>query len=74
VNFKTAIGKQRIRIRVTPEIARYGALARTNCNALQMMFSKTFGLLLADVRHLGYTFQNIVVAGRWLYYNRRTDS
>ncbi len=70
VDFKTAIGRQRIRIRVTPEVTRYGALARTNCSFAQMAFARTFGLLFADFRHLGYTLRNILVAGRWGYVNR----
>lgn len=70
VDFKTAIGRQRIRIRITPETARYGAEARTNCSFLQMLFTKTLGRFLADVRNLGYTRRNILVAGRWGYYNK----
>ena len=70
MDFKTAIGKQRIRIRLTPETARYGAEARTNCSFLQMLFTKTVGQFLADVRNLGYTTRNILIAGRWGYYNK----
>ena len=70
VDFKTAIGRQRIRIRLTPETARYGAEARTNCSFLQMLFTKTLGQFLADVRNLGYTTRNILIAGRWGYYNK----
>ena len=70
VDFPTAIGKQRIRMCLTPETARYGALARTNCSAVQMLFAKTIGQLFADVRNLGYTTQNILIAGRWGYYNK----
>jgi UDP-3-O-acyl-N-acetylglucosamine deacetylase len=69
VDFKTAIGQQRLRIRLTPETGRYGAQARTNCSALQMLFSKTIGQLFADVRNLGYTTRNILIAGRYRYYN-----
>jgi len=72
VNFKTAIGKQRLRIRLTPETGRYGSLARTNCSFTQMLFTKTIGKLFADVRNLGYTNQNILVAGRRKYYNTPT--
>jgi UDP-3-O-acyl-N-acetylglucosamine deacetylase len=54
---------------VTPETARYGALARTNCSFAQVLFSKTIGLFLADVRHLGYTQKNILIAGRHRYVN-----
>lgn len=69
VNFKTAIGKQRLRTRLTPETGRYGALARTNCSFTQMLFTKTIGKLFADVRNLGYTNRNILVAGKRGYYN-----
>ena len=70
VDFRTAIGKQRIQMRLTPETARHGALARTNCSFVQMAFVKTIGQLFADMRHLGYTTRNILVAGRWGYYNK----
>lgn len=70
VDFKTAIGRQRIQMRLTPETARHGALARTNCSFVQMAIVKTIGQLFADMRHLGYTTRNILVAGRWGYYNK----
>jgi UDP-3-O-acyl-N-acetylglucosamine deacetylase len=70
VDFPTAIGRQRLRIHVTPETTRYGALARTNCSFWQLLFSKTIGQLFADVRHLGYTTQNILIAGRYGYFNK----
>jgi UDP-3-O-acyl-N-acetylglucosamine deacetylase len=69
VDFKTAIGQQRLRIRLTPVTGRYGAQARTNCSGVQMLFSKTVGQLFADVRNLGYTTRNILIAGRHRYYN-----
>jgi UDP-3-O-acyl-N-acetylglucosamine deacetylase len=70
VNFKTAIGQQRLQMRLTPETARYGALARTNCSFAQMAFVKTVGQLFADTRNIGYTPRNILIAGRWGYYNK----
>jgi UDP-3-O-acyl-N-acetylglucosamine deacetylase len=72
VNFTTAIGKQRLKIRLTPETGRYGSLARTNCSFTQMLFTKTIGKLFADVRNLGYTNRNILVAGRRAYHNKPT--
>ena len=69
VDFRTAIGQQRIRIRITPETARYGSLARTNCSFAQVLFAKTVGLLFADFRNLGYTRRNILIAGRHRYIN-----
>ncbi|MEI6149670.1 MAG: UDP-3-O-acyl-N-acetylglucosamine deacetylase [bacterium] len=70
VDFPTAIGRQRIRIRLTPETARYGALARTNCSAMQMLFARTIGQCFADFRNLGYTTRNILIAGRRSYFNK----
>jgi UDP-3-O-[3-hydroxymyristoyl] N-acetylglucosamine deacetylase len=69
VSFRTAIGCQRIRIRVTPETCRHGAEARTNCSFTQVLFAKTIGLLFADFRNLGYTRRNILIAGRHRYVN-----
>lgn len=70
VNFKSAIGRQRLRVRVTPETFRYGAQARTNAPFLSMFFCKTIGQIFADWRNLGYTRKNILIAGRWKYFNR----
>lgn len=69
VDFRSAIGQQRLRVRVTPETFRYGAQARTNCTFGQMVFTKTIGKLFADIRNLGYTTRNILVAGRRRYHN-----
>ncbi len=54
---------------VTPEAFRYGALARTNTTFLKMLFCRTVGTLFADLRNLGYTRHNILVAGRRRYFN-----
>lgn len=70
VDFRSAIGCQRLKVRVTPETFRYGALARTNCPFLSMIFCKTIGQLFADWRHLGYTPRNILIAGRRRYFNK----
>lgn len=70
IDFKTAIGRQRLRVRVTPETFRYGALARTNCTFAEMLYCKTIGKIFADVRNLGYTLRNILVAGRRRYINK----
>ncbi len=69
VDFKTAIGKQRIRFAVDPEKFAYGATARTNTSAMKMLYCKTIGLLFADIRNLGYSFDNLLVAGRLRYWN-----
>ena len=70
VDFKSAIGKQRIKFNVNKETFRYGAQARTNTTLLMMLYCKTIGKIFADVRHLGYTTRNILVAGRFWYFNK----
>ncbi|MFH0952860.1 MAG: UDP-3-O-acyl-N-acetylglucosamine deacetylase [Verrucomicrobiota bacterium] len=70
IDFKTAIGQQRIRFPVNARHFRYGAEARTNTTAAKMVYCKTIGKIFADVRNLGYTMQNISVAGRLGYYNK----
>ena len=70
VDFKTAIGKQRIRFAVDPAKFAYGATARTNTSALKMLYCKTIGLLFADIRNLGYSFDNLLIAGRLGYWNK----
>lgn len=70
VDFKTAIGKQRIRFAVDPAKFAYGATARTNTSALKMLYCKTVGLLFADIRNLGYSFDNLLIAGRLGYWNQ----
>lgn len=70
VDFKTAIGKQRIRFAVDPAKFAYGATARTNTSAVKMLYCKTIGLLFADIRNLGYSFDNLLVAGRLGYWNK----
>jgi UDP-3-O-[3-hydroxymyristoyl] N-acetylglucosamine deacetylase len=69
VDFKTAIGQERIQFDVNPETMRHGAFARTNCSSGMMLYCKTVGKLFADMRHLGYTLDNILVAGRADYVN-----
>jgi UDP-3-O-acyl-N-acetylglucosamine deacetylase len=69
VDFPTAIGKQRIRFDVFPEAFTYGAQARTNCSRVEWWFVRTLGKLFADVRNLGYSHQNILIAGKNRYAN-----
>lgn len=69
VDFPSAIGKQRIRFAVNRDTFRHGALARTNTNLAMMIYCKTIGMLFADVRNMGYTTKNILVAGPRRYYN-----
>ena len=70
VDFKTAIGQQRIRFAVDPAKFAYGATARTNATALKMFYCRTIGLLFADIRNLGYSFENLLIAGRMFYWNK----
>ena len=70
VDFKTAIGRQRIRFEVDPAKFAYGATARTNTSALKMLYCQTLGLMFADIRNLGYSFENLLIAGRYFYWNK----
>ncbi len=69
VDFPTAIGHQRIQFDVFPEAFSHGAQARTNCSRLEWWFVRTVGKLFADIRNLGYTHRNILIAGRNQYAN-----
>ena len=70
VDFPTAIGRQRLRFPVNASSFRHGAQARTNTSLWMMLYCKSIGMLFADVRHLGYTTNNILVAGPRRYYNQ----
>ena len=72
IDFPTAIGKQRIRVAVDPETFAYGATARTNTSAGKILWCKTIGMLFADIRNLGYSFDNLLVAGKFRYWNQAT--
>lgn len=69
VDFKTAIGQQRILFDVTPETFKIGAEARTNAPYSQYIYTKTIGKLFADTRNLGYTASNILIHGKKKYFN-----
>ena len=70
VDFRSAIGKQRIRFDVNRQVFRHGAPARTNTTLLMMLYCKTVGKIFADTRNLGYTTRNILVAGPRRYFNK----
>lgn len=70
LDFRSAIGRQRIRFAVSRDTFRQGAVARTNTSLLTVLYCKTLGRIFADIRHLGYTRRNILIAGRWRYLNR----
>ena len=69
IDFPTAIGKQRIQFELCNESFLHGAHARTNCPLREVVFARTIGKLFADIRNLGYTRNNILIAGRKKYYN-----
>ncbi len=70
IDFPNAIGRQRIKFPLNCEHFRRGAEARTNSPFSKMLFCKTVGKLFADIRNLGYTDKNLLVAGRKTYYNQ----
>jgi UDP-3-O-acyl-N-acetylglucosamine deacetylase len=69
VDFRSAIGKQRVVFDVTRRTFRHGALARTNTTLGMMLYCRTIGKIFADVRRLGYTTRNILIAGPRRYFN-----
>jgi len=69
IDFTTAIGKQRIKFVLNPGHFKYGAEARTNTSFIKMLYCRTIGKLFANIRHLGYTKDNILIASRWGYVN-----
>jgi UDP-3-O-acyl-N-acetylglucosamine deacetylase len=70
VDFKSAIRRQRIRFPVCPKHFRYGSVARTNTTLFKMLYCKTVGRFFADIRNLGYTRRNVLIAGRLGYFNK----
>ena len=69
IDFPTAIGKQRIKFVLNPGHFKYGAEARTNTSFMKMLYCRTVGKLFADIRNLGYTSDNILIASKWGYMN-----
>ncbi|WP_372806611.1 UDP-3-O-acyl-N-acetylglucosamine deacetylase [Pontiella sp.] len=69
VNFKTAIGQQRIVFPVCEELTRMASVARTNTSYGKMLYCATVGKLFADIRNLGYNKQNVSIAGKNRYIN-----
>lgn len=69
VNFPNAIGQQRIRYPLTPDHLRIGGEARTNTSYGKMLYCRTLGKLFADIRNLGYTQENILIARKNRYHN-----
>ena len=69
MDFSTAIGQQRIQFPLNYKNFRHGATARTNSSASKKLYCQTVGKLFADVRNLGYTEKNVLIAGRRKYVN-----
>ena len=69
IDFPTAIGKQRLRFHLDRVHFRMGAVARTNTSAVKKLYCQTIGRLFADIRHLGYSNRNLLIAGRSRYWN-----
>jgi UDP-3-O-acyl-N-acetylglucosamine deacetylase len=69
VNFPNAIGRQRIRFPLVYDHFRMGAEARTNTTAGKKLYCQTIGKIFADVRNLGYTADNVLVAAKRRYIN-----
>jgi UDP-3-O-acyl-N-acetylglucosamine deacetylase len=69
IDFPTAIGRQRLKFVLNPGHFAYGAEARTNTSFIKMLYCRTVGKLFADIRNLGYTADNILIASKWGYLN-----
>lgn len=69
IDFSDAIGRQRVCFHLTRKLFRYGALARTNTTAATKIYFATAGKLFADIRNMGYTERNILIAGKRRYVN-----
>jgi UDP-3-O-acyl-N-acetylglucosamine deacetylase len=70
VNFPNAIGQQRLVFPVNPDNTLTGAEARTNTPYAKMLYCKTIGKIFADVRNLGYSDKNILIAKKDGYHNQ----
>lgn len=69
VDFPNVIGRQRVRFTLDRRTFREACVARTNTSFSKRLYCYTIGQLFADVRHLGYTRKNILIAGRRRYAN-----
>ncbi len=70
VSFPNAIGQQRIIFPVNVANVQTGAEARTNTSYTKMLYCKTIGKIFADIRNLGYTDENILIARKTAYHNK----
>jgi len=55
---------------VNEACCRHGATARTNTSLQKMLTCKTVGLLFADIRNLGYSKDNVLIASKFGYLNK----
>jgi UDP-3-O-acyl-N-acetylglucosamine deacetylase len=69
IDFPNAIGKQRLKVNLNKRWFKYGSEARTNTTKAMMLYCYTIGKIFADIRHLGYTEKNILIAGKKSYVN-----
>lgn len=69
IDFRTVIGRQRIRFNLDRDVTRAASVARTNTSASKKLYCQTVGCLFADIRNLGYTKKNLLIAGRRHYVN-----
>ena len=69
IDFPTAIGRQRLQLDLTPDHFEPGTHARTNCAATEWNLAHWIGWLFPRYRGLGYTRENILVAGKSRYLN-----
>jgi UDP-3-O-acyl-N-acetylglucosamine deacetylase len=69
IDFPTVIGRQRLILDLDAVRFRAGVVARTNTSAGKKVYCQTLGRLFADIRNLGYTKHNVLVAGRTRYHN-----
>lgn len=69
IKFSSAIGEQRIVFPVNGDHFRYGSEARTNTTYKKKLYCQTIGRLFADVRNLGYSYENVLIAGKRRYAN-----
>jgi UDP-3-O-acyl-N-acetylglucosamine deacetylase len=70
VNFPNAIGQQRLVFPVNPATTLTGSEARTNTPYAKMLYCKTVGKIFADIRNLGYSDKNILIAKKTDYHNQ----
>lgn len=69
VNFKSAIGIQRIQFPLTYNYLKSASIARTNSTLKKAIISKTAGRFIKGIKDLGYNSSNVLIAGKNKYFN-----